>query len=115
MAALGELTDYETLVDKPVLHSNPRQFQVSTVQEWWVKVRMGNLAPGQSPPRIFARVRWNWGVLARVYCGHYVSSSNAEKRDSLYMWFFGTWVRLHDYTHMMGEAESGKADRIPAP
>jgi hypothetical protein len=100
-AALRGLGDWEMLTQKPIVHGTSSQIRVSPVQAWWTKLRVRNLSEGDAAPRISVQVKWNVLLLARVHCGHYASPTGAEGRDSLYLWFFGLWIRVHDFTHVM--------------
>jgi hypothetical protein len=101
LAALHGLADYELLARATTLHSNAEQLLISPVQAWWLKTRMGDLSPGDSAPRISVRVKWNLLLLARADSGHFTGSTCAEQRDSLYLWFLGFWLRIHDFSHVM--------------
>ena len=100
-AAVHGLSDYDMLADASVLCANPSQMKLSSPQAWWIRRRLPNLSEGDAAPSISVQVKWNMLLLARVNSGQCVSSTGAEGRDSLYMWFFGYWIRVYDFSHVM--------------
>ena len=100
VAAVKGLADYPLLRDKPIVSASDEQLQMLAIQKWYLK-RFMNVVDGTDPPRISADVRWNWGIVARVRSGHYVSSTGAEELDGLYVCFFGAWLRVYSFSHAM--------------
>ncbi len=100
VAAVKSLADYPLLRDRSVVSASDEQLQMLAIQEWYLKRSM-RLLDGTNPPRISADVRWNWGVVARVRSGHYISPQGAEWLDGLYVCFFGAWLRVYSFSHAM--------------
>ena len=82
------------------MSASDAQLQMSAVQRWYL-MRAMKLVEGTGPPRISADVRWNWGVVARVHSGLYISSMGAESLDGLYVCVFGAWLRIYEFSHAM--------------
>jgi hypothetical protein len=99
-AAVKSLSDYRLLREMPLVSTSEDHLQMSAIQKWYLKRAM-KLVEGTGPPRISADVKWNWGVVARVRSGHYISSTGAESLDGLYLCVFGAWVQVYGFGHEM--------------
>jgi hypothetical protein len=100
VAAVKSLADYPLLRRKPVVSVSDEQLRMLSIQKWYLKHSM-NVVDDTNPPRISADVRWNWGVVARVHSGHYISPQGAEWLDGLYVCVFGAWLRVYTFSHVM--------------
>ena len=100
-AALASLADYDLLADEALIYTDASRLEVSTIQRWWIKRSLPNLAEGESVPKVSVRVKWNLLLLARVQSGHYMSPTGAEGRDCLYIWCLGVWIPAYDFSHEM--------------
>lgn len=101
MAALSDLADYDILANSTTIYAKPSKLKVSNIQQWWIKTRMGNVSKGDSAPRIHVETKWYMLFCARVNTGHYISSTGAESKDTLYLWFFGAWIPIYNFGHLM--------------
>lgn len=100
VAAVKSLADYPLLRDKPVVSASDEQLHMLAIQKWYLK-RFMSVVDGTNPPQISADVRWNWGIVARVRSGYYISPQGAEGLDGLYVCVFGAWLRVYGFSHSM--------------
>jgi hypothetical protein len=100
VAAVKSLDDYSLLRGETVVSASDEQLQMSAMQKWYLK-RFLHVADGANPPQISATVKWNWGIVARVRSGHYISPTGAEWLDGLYVCLFGSWLRVYSFSHAM--------------
>lgn len=98
--AVKNLSDYDLLMDKPVISASDKELQMLEIQKWYLQRSM-KLPNGTEPPSISAEVIWNLGIIARVRSGHYISSQGAESIDGLYFCVFGAWIRVYTFSHTM--------------
>jgi len=99
-AAVKNLADYPLIKTAPSVSSSGEALQVNAVQRWYLNRSM-NIGTGTQPPRISVSVKWNLGVMARVDSGHYMGPLAAEGLDCLYVCFFGAWVPVWKFDHVM--------------
>lgn len=99
VAAIKSLADYPMLRDK-VLSVSEDRLQMLPIQKWYLK-RFMNVVDGTNVPRVSAGITWNWGIVARVHSGHYMSSTGAEGVDALYVCVFGAWLRVNTFSRVM--------------
>lgn len=99
-AAVKSLADYRLLREKPALSASDEQLQMWPIQRRYLR-HATKAEDGTAPPRISAEVRWNYGIVARVRSGHYISPQGAEWLDGLYICVFGSWLRVYSFSHAM--------------
>lgn len=99
-AAVRNLDDSHLLLSNPGLHWEETACDADALQKWWIRIRMQPII-GSEAPRFSVNVHWYAGILARVNASHYIGSTGAEGRDSLYIWCFGLWLPLYDFHHVM--------------
>lgn len=99
-AAVKHMLDYPLLKEASSVSAYPADLQMLGIQRWYLNRSM-HIVAGTQPPRISVSVKWSAGIVARVDSGHYMGPLAAEGLDCLYVCFFGAWIPVYTFNHVM--------------